>query len=242
MNVSVLMPGFIKSYKYIEDIIQTFKTISEKEGVNFYFFAQAFDYVIKPCINKEKITYIPNEPVDKERASKLFTKIEYVDNESYKQYDFDGFDNRIYSQWLNLKRAYELSDKYMKEHYIQYDLIIRCRMDVKINEEQLTEMIKKSSKENRMYFGRGAPINDVFFLGPQLQFYKIIKLAGSYHDYLKLDKFKEMTIQHKLNWRPHNRYLHFSSESEKLLIHHISEVLDKSEYFLDKGIAEIRRN
>ena len=79
-------------------------------------------------------------------------------------------------------------------------------------------------------------------MGPQLQFSKIIKLANNYYEYLYLDRYKEMTRQHKINTNtPHNRHLHFGCESEILLHHHISKVLDKSEYFIGKNLAEIRR-
>lgn len=50
MNICILIPGFIKSYKHLEYIS---KLISNLEYENVYVFGHIFNYLIKPNEKKK---------------------------------------------------------------------------------------------------------------------------------------------------------------------------------------------
>jgi hypothetical protein len=233
-RVAVLLSGFIKSYEHLGNLKLFFSNTTEYE---FYLFGYVFDYIIPPHINKEKIVYSSQVHLNKQIET-LFSSVKYVDNCTYKQYDEDGFDNRIISQWKNLQNCYELS----KEHSITFDCIVRCRTDLLINKPLFYEFLNESLSENKCIFVKFSNwLNDQFFFGPAEKMDKILYLSTKYYEYLNLPIFVNMTKNH-VRTTPFNMFLHFGGESEILLSHHIDQTLTKMDYLIKPIYWQILRN
>ena len=67
-------------------------------------------------------------------------------------YDDEGFSNRIISQWKNIKSGLLLAEKYEQENDFKFDLIIRARPDISIDETLLYDIISKSSIDKKIYW------------------------------------------------------------------------------------------
>ena len=237
-RVAILLSGFIKSYAHLENIKTFFSNTPDYE---FYLFGYVFDYIIPPSINKEKIVYSKQVPLNK-NIEAMFSAINYVDNDAYKQYDEHGFDNRIISQWKNLQHCYELSTQFAIENNIIFDCIVRCRPDLSIHKPSFDEYLKESlCKKMCIFVHFNAFINDQFFFGPPEKIDNVLYLAKKYYDYLNLPLFIRKTKTH-IRTIPFNKFLHFAAESEILLSHHIGQTLPKTDYLIKPIYWKILRN
>jgi hypothetical protein len=240
MKVAVLIPGFIKSYNHIDNII---KLLKNNDGINFYVFGHCFDYMIKP--NKNKIK--SERKLNMNKITKLYTNIEFANNKEYQKYDYYRFDNRIYSQWFNANKSFNMAEKYAAENNITYDIVIRLRSDLKINRTKFYNFIHKSYTCYKVFFGHGKSqitVNDRLFIGDYDNIKKIISLIDYYYYYHQLPKFKKLHREHKnIKNKPLKyRFLRFVGESEVLLRHHLEKKLNKGEYKFINPFWEILRN
>lgn len=239
MRVAVLLPGFIKSYAHLE---QVFSIFQNNDPFEFYFFGCVFDYIIPLNMHKHKITYVAENFVDKEFLATKFTNIQYVDNSTYKAYDADGYDNRIISQWINLKQCFDMAEQYSVEKNMPFDLVVRCRTDLFLKKHIVVSWLHESFLTKKIIFGQKAlNVNDQFYLGPFDSMKKIMGLRDKYYEYLSLP---EMILKSKnrKNMLNRNRYLRFENESEVLLWHHIQHVLLQSEYCKKQKFWKIKRD
>ena len=237
-RVAVLLPGFIKSYKHLEILKSLFSNTIDYE---FYLFGYVFDYIIPPHVNKEKIVYSKQIPLNKAIES-MFSSIKYVDNDTYSQYDEGGFDNRIISQWRNVQKCYELSKEFSAQNNITFDCIVRCRTDLSINKQLFNTYLNESMSTNKCIFVRFVDwFNDQFFFGPVEKMDKLLYLSTKYYDYLNLPIFLERTSSH-VRTTPFNMFLHFGGESEILLYYHIEQTLTKMDYLIKPQYWNILRN
>ena len=238
MRVAVLVPGFIKSYAHLE---QVFSLFQNNDLFEFYFFGCVFDYIIPPNINKEKIDYIPTVPVNKDLLATKFTRIQYVDNSTYKPYDADGYDNRIISQWINLKQCFDMAEQYSVENNITFDLVVRCRTDLFLKKHIVMSWLQESFRNKKIIFGqKGMILNDQFYVGPFDPMKRIMGLRDKYYEYLALPEMIQKS-KNRTGILDRNRYLRFENESEVLLWHHIHIVLQQSEYCKKQKFWEIKR-
>lgn len=232
MNICILIPGFIKSYEHLEFLQNLFKSINADK---IYVFGHIFSYIISPNINKNKIIYDNiNNNIDTNKLT-IFNSFSYV-SDNYEKYDKDGYDNRIYSQWFNVKKSFDLYLDFSKKNNIKCDIFIRMRSDLHIsNICKLNEIIEKSYKDNKIiFFKNGRIVNDTFFIGPFELFSKIMLLSDNIYDYYLLDNIKKKIIKHKNNKnKPQfNKYLRFRYESEILLWTHIQKCIEKKDLLL----------
>lgn len=232
MNICILIPGFIKSYEHLEFLQNLFKSINADK---IYVFGHIFSYIISPNINKNKIIYDNiNNNIDTNKLA-IFNSFSYV-SDNYEKYDKDGYDNRIYSQWFNVKKSFDLYLDFSKKNNIKCDIFIRIRSDLHIsNICKLNEIIEKSYKDNKIiFFKNGRIVNDTFFIGPFELFSKIMLLSDNIYDYYLLDNIKKKIIKHKNNKnKPQfNKYLRFRYESEILLWTHIEKCIEKKDLLL----------
>jgi len=249
MNICILIPGFIKSYKHLEYLKNKLQQI---DAENIYVFGYIFNFIIKPNINKEKINYkkTKNNCIDINQL-KIFTDYQFIPDD-YKKYDEDGYDNRIYSQWYNVKQSFNLYLKYSKKHNIKCDIFIRMRSDIILNGScrALVKLIEISYNKNKMIFfeepdgaAASAVINDQMFIGPYIYFSKIILLSDNIYEYYLLDEIKERikTHKNKKNKPEFNKYLRFGGESEILLWTHINKVLNTDAFILNNKIHRLNK-
>ena len=241
MKIAIFLPGFIKSYNHLKKL-EIF--LSSMEQYEFYVFGHIFSFVINPKINKEKINYDEKELID-ENNLHIFTKYSFVDK-NYQQYDKDGYDNRIYSQWYNLAKSFELYKEFSIDNDINCDLFIRLRSDIDIIDKSLFESyIHQCIDENKMCFFKPScyKISDQIFMGPLVYFEKIINLHEYMESYYEIPFIKQKIQQHKNqpNNPPHNKYLRFSCQSEILFWTHIEKNLQNNEYFIKKHIHGLNR-
>lgn len=232
MIICILIPGFIKSYQHLIYLEKLFKYICADK---IYVFGHIFNYLIPPNINKEKILYDnKNINIDTNKLT-IFNSFSYV-SDNYKKYDKYGYDNRIYSQWFNIQKSFDLYLDFSKKNNIKCDIFIKIRSDLHIsNINRLNKIIKKSYKDNKIiFFQRIQGVNDQIFIGPYKLFYKIMLLSTNIYDYYLLDNIKERIIKHKnkTNKPDHNKYLRFGCESEILLWTHIKKIIDKTDLLL----------
>lgn len=247
MIVCILIPGFIKSYDHIKYLQ---KLIQQIDAEKIYVFGHIFNYIIEPNINKEKIIYNSKKKkyIDINKLA-IFTSFQFVSND-YKQYDKDGYDNRIYSQWYNIKESFNLYLEYSKKNNIKCDIFIRMRSDINIkNINVFNKRIKESYVKNKMMFTechKENEINDQLFIGPYIYFSKIILLSDNIYNYYLLDEMKERIKGHKKKIKnkknnPHSQKLRFGGESEILLWTHINKVLNKEDFLIKNKIFSIKK-
>ena len=235
IKVALLIPGFIKGYHHIANLQ---KLLKNEDGIEFFVFGYIFDYMIPPNISKDKITYDGEKLLDKKIISNFFTDVQYVDNDNYKKYDSEGFDNRIYSQWFNVKKSLELAQK--SEH--KFDVMIRARSDLMIQRKQFYDCIIKSIIDDVIYFGNQSchVINDCLIIGCYSKMERILNLSDNYYEYLLLPEFQKLQKEHHSRQNPSFcKHLHVGRESERLLWHHINQVLEKNDYFTIKNFWSV---
>lgn len=241
MNICILIPGFIKSYKHLEYIN---KLINNLEFENVYVFGHIFNYLIKPNEKKNNIDYNNKDnSIDTDKL-KLFTSYSFVDDD-YNKFDDDGYDNRIYSQWYNIKKSYELYLDFSEKNNIKCDFFIRLRSDIKIKNINLCKYyIKDSYETDKMFFFKQhKKLTDQIFMGPQKYFEIICMLSDSIKTYYLLPYIiKKINIhKNKENKKDNNKYLRFGRESETLLRIHFKKNLQKNSYLIKNRINNLKR-
>ena len=234
LTVCILIPGFIKSYKHLSYLKKLFKSINADK---IYVFGHIFNYIIPPKVNKEKIVYDNNinNKIDSRKLT-IFNSFSYVSN-NYTKYDKEGYDNRIYSQWLNIRKSFDLYLDFSKKNNINCDMFIRMRSDLHISDiTRLNKIITQSYINNKMCFFTTTcnVVNDQLFIGPYTLFKKIMLLSDNIYDYYLLDDIKKRIVNHKKNNKKpdFNKEIRFSCESEILLGKHINICLKKIDYKL----------
>lgn len=232
MIICILIPGFIKSYDHLRHLQNIIRQINAEK---IYVFGYIFNYMIKPNVNKEKINYNNKNYIDRNKLT-IFTSYHFVQG-NYEKYDKDGYDNRIISQWHNVKKSFDVYLEFSKKNNVKCDMFIRMRADIHIDKiKKLNEIIKESYVKNKMIFFEPSchVVNDQLFIGPLVHFSKIIRLSNKIRDYYLLDKIKERIKNHKNNKNKvsFNKYLRFGGESEILLWTHINKNLDKTQYLI----------
>ena len=225
INVCILLPGFIKSYNHLNYLNTLFNKINANK---IYVFGHIFNYMIDPKCHKDTIDYSNKKKnyLDKNKLN-IFDSFQYV-SDNYEKYDKDGYDNRIYSQWYNIKQSFELYLNFSKKNNVKCDIFIRMRSDLQITDvHRLNTIIQKSLLENNLIFFTPSChiVNDQFFIGPFEQFKKIMLLSDNIYNYYLLDEIKERIIKHKNNKNKpnYNKYLRFECESEILLWIHLKK-------------------
>jgi len=241
MKIAIFLPGFIKSYNDLKKLELFFSSMKQHE---FYVFGHIFSFIINPKLNKEKINYDEKESIN-ENNLHMFTKYSFVDD-NYEQCDKDGYDNRIYSQWYNLAKSFELYKEFSIDNDINCDLFIRLRSDIVIKNKSLFESyIHQCIDENKMCLFEPScyKISDQIFMGTLLHFEKIIHIHEHMESYYEVPLIKQRIQQHKNrpNKPPHNKNLRCSCQSELLLWTHIEKNLQKNDYFIEKHIHGLNR-
>jgi hypothetical protein len=233
LTICILIPGFIKSYTHLSYLEKLFKSISADK---IYVFGHIFNYMIPPNINKEKIVYDNiNDKIDSNKLT-IFDSFSYV-SDNYTKYDKEGYDNRIYSQWLNIRKSFDLYLDFSKKNNIKCDMFIRMRSDLHISDiTRLNNIITQSYISNKIIFFTPSChiVNDQLFIGPYTLFNKIMLLSDNIYDYYLLDDIKKRIVHHKTihNKKNYNKELRFGGESEILLWKHINICLKKIDYLL----------
>ena len=234
LSICILIPGFIKSYSHLSYLEKLFKSISADK---IYVFGHIFNYIIPPNVNKEKIVYDDNINDNKIDSHKLtiFNTFSYV-SDNYTKYDKEGYDNRTYSQWLNIRKSFDLYLDFSKKNNIKCDMFIRMRSDLHISDiTVLNKIITQSYIDNKIiFFNTCHVVNDQLFIGPYTLFKKIMLLSDNIYDYYLLDDIKKRIVKHKNNHRKpdFNKEIRFGGESEILLRKHINICLNKIDYIL----------
>lgn len=245
MNICIIIPGFIKEYQFLKAYERLFQNIHADK---IYVFGHIFSYTISPKTRKEKTQYDNNNNNNNIDTSKLsiFDSFSFV-SDDYEKYDEYGYDNRIYSQWYNIRKSFDLYLDFSKKHNIKCDIFIRMRSDLHIVDiDRLNNIIKKTHTDNKMIFFTPSChiVNDQFFIGTYTLFNKIMLLSDNIYDYYLLDEMKERIIEHEGKKKPFNEYLRFGGESEILLWTHINKYIDRNDLLLIKnnGLFRIKKN
>ena len=241
MKIAIFLPGFVKSYKQLEELENLIKNMEQHD---IFVFGHIFRFVINPSANKEKINYHEKKFIN-ENNLHMFTKYSFVDD-NYEQYDKDGYDNRIYSQWYNLAKSFELYQDFSKQNNIVCDMFIRLRSDIVIKDNSLFESyIHQCNNENKMCFFKPSccKVSDQIFMGPLIHFEKIVDLYQHMESYYEIPYIKQRIQQHKN--QPHkpsfNEYLRFSCQSEVLMWIHVEKKLQVDQYFIKRCIHGLNR-
>lgn len=212
MKIAVIMSGIIKRYKYLDDLNLIFGNTSVHD---FKVFGNCFDFVGHPKKCRDNHDFGSDEMVDKERTAKYYTDIQYVSGKSFVPYDAEGFSNRIISQWENVKEGLLLAEKYEKQNNFNFDLIIRARPDISIDEPILMDIIKKSAVDKKIYWR-----SDCVVVGVADRMKQILRLSDHYYEYHELPIFKQKTLEWLAKNVKGNR-VRSNAESERLLDYHI---------------------
>ena len=218
MKICILLPGFVKSYEHLNYLSCLFKKIKCEK---IYVFGHIFSYMIPPDVAKDRISYGKDNNIllDINKLD-VFTSYNFV-SDNYKELDEDGYDNRIYSQWYNVKKSYDLYVSYNKENNINCDMFIRMRPDIYINDiDKLNKYINHSYLENKlMVAGNKKKFTDIIFIGPEEYFKKVVNLCDFMNEYYLL-KFVQNRIK---KTKPSKNNLRFGTMSEILFSYHVRE-------------------
>ena len=133
-------------------------------------------------MHKEKIVYDDNINDNKIDSHKLtiFNTFSYV-SDNYTKYDKEGYDNRIYSQWLNIRKSFDLYLDFSKKNNLKCDMFIRMRSDLHISDiTRLNKIITQSYIDNNIIFFTPSShiVNDLLFIGPYTVVKKIMLLGS----------------------------------------------------------------
>lgn len=228
MKVCILIPGFIKSYEHLEYLRRQFKKIRAKQ---IYVFGHIFNFMIEPHIHKEKIEYNNQNFLNQQKLG-IFDLYEFVSD--YKTLDKFGYDNRIFSQWYNIQKSFDLYLKYSKEYNIKCDIFVRLRSDLQIDFEKLDVFIWKSYLEQKIILfdanKKRYSYNDELFIGNFSHFQKIITLSDKIYEYYELPFIKKKILQP-------SKFIHknrFRGESEILFQTHIKENININDIIIEK--------
>ena len=186
--------------------------------------------MIPPDVAKDQISYGKENNVllDINKLD-VFTSFSFV-TDNYKELDEDGYDNRIYSLWYNVKKSYDLYLSYNKENNINCDMFIRMRPDIHINDiDKLNKYINFSYLENKlMVTGNVKKFTDIIFIGPEEYFKKVVNLCDFMKEYYLLK-----SIQNRIKkTKPSKNNLRFGTMSEILFSLHVRENIG-SNYLLN---------
>lgn len=245
INVCILIPGFIKNYHFLDEIKRKLNKLS---GINFYIFGHIFSYMICPSMNKEKITYSQNnsEILNVDKISSFFTKFSFIDNNLYKKYDDDGYDNRIYSQWSNFKKSYELYLGFSNKNNLNADIFIKFRSDLDFDENLLYKYVKASYDTKKcIFFERSCSVvHDQLIIIHRNFINKFFNLCDSFSSYYLLTDIKNEMELHRnnLNRSEHSNELRFPCQSEYILWIHINKVMDLNCYRIYNKFFDIMRD
>jgi len=239
MNICLLMSGIIKNYDYIKNIIKLF---DDKPDYNLFVFGHTFSFLGNPNLNKENIDYKSSVLINKKLLKNYYTEIKFIKN--YDEFDEDGFDNRIYSQWQNVKKALNLATKYSKKHNIDYDIIIKARTDIDINQNELFKHIDCINKTGKVVFGNQSChiLQDQLFLGPTDKMKKILNLVNFYYKYCNKHPWKKIADERKSLLINNEKHLRFGGMSEILLYQHTIKNLKQKEYIIVNKFWNIIRS
>lgn len=240
--VCILIPGFIKSYAHLEYLHTLFAHLHARR---VYVFGRIFRYMVEPSAHKHLITYNPQRQdyLDPNRL-KIFAAFDFV-SDDFKPLDKDGYDNRIYSQWHNLKKSFDLYQK----HGVRCDVFVRVRSDLRIRDiDRLNRLIHQSFREKKMVFFKSKPplfVNDMMFIGPYASFSKVMQLSDNIYRYYRLHEFQMRIAAHARNTNnpDYNKGLRCAGESEALLWTHIRRCLDRDRllFHANDGLYAVSR-
>ena len=235
MKVCILIPGFIKSYEHLEYLSDQFKKI---KAVKIYIFGHIFNFKVQPNVHKEDINYNNQDFINKQKLN-IFNLYEFVSD--YEPLDKFGYDSRIFSQWNNIQKSFELYLKYSKEHNIKCDVFVRMRSDLQIDVQKLHSYIWKSYFTKKIVlFDSNRKIfkyNDQLFIGNFSHFQKIITLAGNIYKYYELPFIKKKILK-PTKYVHHNRFM---GESEILFQTHIEKNININDIIIEKIFFSIKR-
>jgi len=212
MKIAVIMSGIIKRYEHLDDLYKIFGNNTKHD---FKIFGTCFDFLGNPKKCRDNHNFGADEMVDREIVSKYYTDVEYITGKSFVPYDKEGFSNRIISQWTNVKSGLLLAEKYEKNNNFKFDMIVRARPDISIDEKLVYDIISKSSTDKKIYWR-----NDCVVVGVADRMKKILRLADHYYEYHELPVFKQKTNE----WLAKNikgNCVRSNAESERLLDYHI---------------------
>ena len=212
MKIAVIMSGIIKNYTHLENLNLIF---GNKTKHDFKIFGTCFDFLGHPRKARDNHDFGSDEMVDKNIVSKYYTDVNYIEGKSYVPYDEEGFTNRIISQWRNIKSGLLLAEQYEIQNNYKFDMIIRARPDISIDEKIFLEIIDKASVDNKIYWR-----SDCVVVGVADRMKQILRLSDHYYEYHELPMFKEATIKW-LAKNVHNNRVRSNGESERLLDYHV---------------------
>ena len=228
MRVCILIPGFIKSYEHLEYLREQFKKIRARK---IYVFGYIFNFMIQPNIHKEMIDYNNKNYINEEKLE-IFNLYEFVSD--YEPLDKFGYDNRIFSQWNNIQKSFNLYLKYSKEHNIKCDVFVRIRSDLKINFKKLDIFLWKSYLTKKIVLfdanKKKYTYNDELFIGNFLDFKKLMTLSDKIYEYYELPFIKQKIYQ-PTEFIHNNR---FRGESEILFETHIKKNININDIIVEK--------
>lgn len=237
MNICLLISGIVKKYEYLDFLFK----LCENNYINhFFIFGHCFSFLGVPHQSKDKINYNNDNSINKDFLKEKFHHITFVEN--YDEFDNDGFDNRIFSQWNNVYIALQNAMNYSSKHNIQYDIIIKARTDIYIQPSLFYHYIQKSFKTKKIIFGNKSChiIQDQLFIGPTNKMIKILNLSQFYYKYSNTQPYLKWAMKRKNLLINNERHLRFPGMSEIFLYHHLTQNLKLKDYIIVDKYWKIR--
>lgn len=236
LNICIIIPGFIKSY----DHLYYLKKIFSKIDANVYFFGYIFDYIIPPHQYRNNIVYNKKDKLCKYKLKFFFTNFDFINNDTYQIYDSQNNDNRIYSQWNNIYKSFELYLDFEKKTQIKCDLFIKLRSDYYFtNFDLFTKHIYSVLNTSKLflYFYNKKQLiySDHIFMGNFENFKIICNLALHYNYYITI-------LQQKYQNKKSFSNILFEEQSEFLLTEYIKNNIKQNDIITNyKNIGKIIR-
>ena len=215
MKIAVIMSGIIKEYKHLENLNLIFGNNTKHD---FKIFGTCFDFLGNAKLARDNHNFNTEEMVDKNIVSKYYTDINYIEGRAYIPYDEHGFSNRIISQWRNIKSGLLLAEQYEKKNNCKFEMIVRARPDISIEEKIFFEIIESASIDNKIYWR-----SDCVIVGVANRMKQVLRLSDHYYEYHELPVFKEKT-EAWLKRNITNNRVRSNAESERLLDYHINNL------------------
>ena len=221
-NICIIIPGFIKSYNHLYYL----KKIFSKLDANIYFFGYIFDYMIHPCTYRNKISYEhdKNEKLCKYKLKSFFTDFDFIDNNTYNIYNTKNYDNRIYSQWNNIYKSFELYLKFQQKTKIKCNFFIKLRSDYYFKNFDLFKQHISNTNKLCLYFynQKNFIYSDHIFMGTFDNFQIICNLFLSYDYYITI-------LESKYQYKKSISNILFEEQSEYLLTEYIKDKIKKED-------------
>lgn len=237
-NICIIIPGFIKSYNHLYYL----KKIFSKLDANIYFFGYIFDYMIHPCAYRNNISYDhdKNEKLCKYKLKSFFTDFDFIDNNTYNIYNSKNYDNRIFSQWNNIYKSFELYLKFQERTKIKCNFFIKLRSDYYFqNFDLFTNHIYNTYYSNKLflyfYNEKNQIYSDHIFMGNFDNFQIISNLSLHYDYYFTI-------LESKYQYKKSVSNILFEEQSEYLLTEYIGDKIKKENIIISsKNIGKIVR-